>query len=198
MVYPYLLEGTSEFPRTTTPKTLAISVRIPVADFEKSLQELRSIGEESYFGQSEIDVTAELENLNGQISSLTESLQVLQQLQLKATTVSDLLLAEAAIAERQATLEGLISQRDYQNSQIAMATIAVTFTEETTSSSPHCIQEGLFSGWLIFLSSVQFVATLMGFISPWLLLVSFSFAISVAVCLSVWVIRKRSKLTKSN
>ena len=195
--YPYLLERTFEFSRTT-PKTLSISLRIPATDFETSLQELRNIGKESYFSKSEFDVTADLENLNAQISSLTESLQILQELQLKATTVSDLLLAEEAIAERKATLEGLISQRDYQNSQIAMSTIAVTFTEETTSPSSFSFQEGLFAGWLMFLSSVQLAATLTGFISPWLLLVSLISAISVAVCLSVWVIRKQSKRIKQN
>jgi len=112
-----------------------LTIRVPVAEFTKTMQELKALArvveEESLTGD---DVTEQFVDLDAQLRNLkaTESqlLEVLKQ----AHSVEDILKVRDRLSDVRGQIEQLEGRRRYLANQTDLATISITLGEEPTVS----------------------------------------------------------------
>jgi hypothetical protein len=109
-------------------------------------------------------------------------------LQAQAANVADLVAVETELANRQAELESLQSQRDYLGDQVAMSTVTITLVPEVgaVTTTPDFLR-GLETGWNALLSTGGVLVTAAGFIIP------FAVVIGIIVLVIRWIIRRKKK-----
>lgn len=165
-----------------------LTSRIPADSFDAVLAAISDLGEVTALYENSSDVTLQVIDLDARISTLTDSIARLRELQQQATSVADLVAVETELANRQAELESLQSQRTYLADQVDYSTLTVTLTPEIARStdSPDFIN-GLINGWFSLLNVAANALTALGFIIP--------FAIPIVIIvLVVRLIRRRRRI----
>jgi hypothetical protein len=148
-------------------------VKVPTAQLDLALEKLKSFGDLEGFSQSAVDVTLQVIDLDARIKSLTTSISNLEKLLKEASSVADLLAAEAALAARQAELNGLQSQRTYLADQIDLSAIWVNILpkKSLTAVKPIGFVAGLEKGWDEIVKFANNLTTWTGLALPWIGLV---------------------------
>ena len=102
------------------------------------------------------------------------SVDRLTELMAQAGSLSDLIAAESALAERQATLESYQQQLKYYDEQVAYSTLTVTLTEpvETVEANPAGFGDGLAAGWNGLVATLNGIVIAIGFLIPWILVLA--------------------------
>jgi len=111
-----------------------ISGQVPAASLDSFLAAAATVGTETGLSTSAQDVTAQAVDLDARIASLTSTIARLKELMTGAANVSDLLAAEGQLANRQADLDSLTSQRTYLAQQVAMSSVTVIITEPDSTN----------------------------------------------------------------
>jgi hypothetical protein len=110
-----------------------------------------------------------------------------------AETTADLITIESALAERQAELDSLQSQRDYLSDQTLFATLSINLITpvDATPSDPDGFLDGLMRGWESVLAFFAGTIVWAGILLPWI-------GLGAAVLAVIWGIsRLRSARSKS-
>lgn len=145
------------------------TLRIPADKLDAATEEVLALGTFVSSTQSESDVTLQVTDIEARIASLSTSIDRLTALMEEATNTADLLAAESALAQRQAELDSLISQRDYLSNQVDLATLSVSVIQSSDAApTSQSFWDGLSQGWnsVVNVGSVFVVA--LGFLLPWL------------------------------
>ncbi|UFU06161.1 DUF4349 domain-containing protein [Ruania halotolerans] len=165
----------------------SMTLRVPSAELEGVLTDLTDLGDVRDISQSSEDVTRTIVDLDARISALETSTARLEEIMAGAETSADLIDAEAALSERQAELESLLSQREHLADQVAMSTLHV---ELTTEPAPEVTADGfvggLQTGWQALVSFVSVLVVTVGVLLPWLVLLAIPAAI-------IFVVTKRRR-----
>lgn len=167
--------------------SINMTVRIPSGSVEEFSGFLAGIGTVTDTSIHRAQVDQQVRDLDARIEALKVSTKRLQTIMTEATKTSDLLEAEARLAERQAELEGLQAQRKGLADRTAMATIDVFVSTRTPADAvnPGGFRGGLVSGWNAFVSLLNLSVMGFGFLLPWILpMVIVGFGIR-------WLIRRR-------
>ena len=129
----------STMPYPYTPDGAWITVRVPADGLQSLVDQLSGLGEVTASAVNRQDVTAVTLDLEARVEAAQASVDRLTELMAQAGNLSDLIAAESALAERQATLESYQQQLKYYDEQVAMSTLTVTLTEpvETGRGRPH-------------------------------------------------------------
>ncbi|HAQ59947.1 MAG TPA: DUF4349 domain-containing protein [Microbacterium sp.] len=162
-----------------------VQVRVPADQLTTTMEELSALGEVSSSNVSRQDVTDQAIDLRARVASAEASVARLLELMAQSGSVSDLIAAESALAERQATLESYQQQLEILESQVAMSSLAVdlTLAQETVEAEPAGFADGLLAGWNGVIATLNGVVIGLGFLLPWIVVV-------VAAGLAVWGIRR--------
>jgi hypothetical protein len=163
---------------------VSLTLRVPTADAEAVIQELKDLGRVSSYNQSQYDVGLQQADVAARIAALTDSLASLRGLQASATNVADLLAAEAAITARQSELDAFVAQRDYLAEQIDMTSISVDVTSTSIGSADNLtFLDGIVNGWNSIGVALSLVGVGIGFLLPWLgvLVVLVGIAAAIAI-----------------
>jgi hypothetical protein len=154
--------------RYSTPSG-QVTARIPEAKLDAAIEALSAISKRTALNLSSSDVTLQRVDLEAKVKALTAARDRLQQLVSKATTISDLIEAENALAQRQAELDSYQGQLDYLKSQSAESTLTIAIVSSATP-----VTSGL-RGWgetfreslRNFLGAIQSVIVFVGGALPW-------------------------------
>ena len=115
-----------------------VTVRVPAAQYDSALSELRKLGKvsnESFGGQ---DVTGQLVDLDARLRSLRAQEQALNTLMAKANTVGETLQVAQATADVRTQIEQLAAQQAQLADQADFATItARVLGPNAPSTGPH-------------------------------------------------------------
>lgn len=162
MPYPY------------TPDGAWITVRVPAEGLQSLVDQLSGIGEVTASSVNRQDVTAVTLDLEARVEAAQASVDRLTQLMAQAASVTDLIAAESALAERQATLESYQQQLKYYDEQVTMSTLTVTLTEpvETVEANPAGFGDGLAAGWNGLVATLNGIVIAIGFLIPWIVVVT--------------------------
>jgi hypothetical protein len=163
---------------------VSLTLRVPTADADAVIQDLKDLGRVSSYNQSQYDVGLQQADVAARIAALTESLASLRGLQASATNVADLLAAEAAITARQSELDAFVAQRDYLAEQIDMTSISVDVTSTSIGSADNLtFLDGIVNGWNSIGAALSLVGVGIGFLLPWLgvLIVLAGIAAAIAI-----------------
>ena len=150
-----------------------ITVRVPADGLQSLVDQLSGLGQVTSSSVNRQDVTEVTLDLEARVSAAQASVDRLTELMSQAGSLADLIAAESALAERQATLESYQQQLKYYDEQVAMSTLTVTLTgpAETVEANPAGFTDGLAAGWNALVAAVNGIVIAIGFLLPWLLIV---------------------------
>lgn len=173
----------SSMPYPYTPDGAWITVRVPAEGLQSLVDQLSGIGEVTASSINRQDVTAVTLDLEARVQSAQASVDRLTELMAQADSVADLVAAESALAERQATLESYQQQLKYYDEQVAMSTLTVTLTGpvETVEADPAGFADGLVAGWNGLVATLNGIVIAIGFLIPWI-------AVAAVAGLIVWAV----------
>ncbi|MBW9118639.1 DUF4349 domain-containing protein [Microbacterium trichothecenolyticum] len=158
-----------------------ITVRVPADQLQSVIDELDDVGEVTSTNLSRQDVTQQTMDLQARIDAAQASVDRLTQLMAQAQSVADLIAAEAALSERQSTLESYQQQLEMLDDQIAMSTLSVNIVPEVepVTADPAGFGDGLAAGWNGLVATLNGIVVALGFLLPWL-------AVAAVAALIVW------------
>lgn len=185
MMYPY------------TPEGAWISVRVPSSELPALIEELSDVGEVTASTINRQDVTEQTVDLRARIDAAQASVDRLTDLMAEATSVADLIAAEAALSERQALLESYQQQLEMLEDQVAMSSLTVTLNPvvETVEADPAGFADGLAAGWNGLVATLNGIVIALGFLIPWLLVVG---VVAIVVWAIVRLVRGRRALRRAD
>jgi hypothetical protein len=170
----------------------ALVLRVPADKFAAALNELsRQLGEEESRSIQTEDVTEAMIDLDTRLATQRASVERVRALLARARTIGEVVSVEGELTRREAELASLEQRKERLADQVALSTITVNLRgPEAPGEQPKDetgFIAGLKAGWDGFLTSVQVVLTVAGWLLPWLI------AIGLPVWLAVWLLRRRPR-----
>lgn len=164
----------STMPYPATPDGAWITVRVPADGLQSLVDQLSGLGEVTASSVNRQDVTEVTLDLQARVDAAQASVDRLTELMAQAGSLSDLIAAESALAERQATLESYQQQLKYYDEQVAFSTLTVSLTEpvETVVADPAGFGDGLAAGWNGLVATLNGIVIAIGFLIPWILVLA--------------------------
>jgi hypothetical protein len=170
-----------------------LDVRIPSSDLDATVASITGLGEVQEISVNTVDVSLQKVDLDARIEVLDAAIARLTTLLVSAETTADLITIESALAERQAELDSLQSQRDYLSDQTLFATLSINLMTpaDATPSDPDDFLDGLVRGWESVLAFFAGTIVWAGILVPWL-------GLAIAVVGVLWgITRLRAARKKS-
>ena len=153
--------------------TVRLVVRVPSADFTKALSAFEEVGELAYSRSSSEDVTTQVIDVEVRISAQRRSIARIETLLDRARNLNDIVLIEGELTRRQAELDSLEQQSAFLEDQTSLSTITVNLerTEEKVDEKKDDsgFLAGLASGWDGLTSLTVGLATVVGVLLPFAL-----------------------------
>jgi hypothetical protein len=167
-----------------------LEARIPHDVLDSTVEAIQALGETQEISLNTVDVSLQKIDLDARIDVLEAALARLNELLAAAESTSDLIAVESAIAERQAELDSLQSQREYLSDQTLFATLSISLItpEDAVPADTDGFLDGIVKGWESILAFFAGVIVWAGILVPWLGLV----AVVVVIIVIVRRIRRRS------
>ncbi|MGP6203801.1 MULTISPECIES: DUF4349 domain-containing protein [unclassified Microbacterium] len=169
-----------------------ITVRIPADELADAMADLEQVGEVTASSIDRFDVTDQVVDLQARVDAAQASVDRLLELMGQAGSVSDLIAAESALAERQATLESYQQQLESLEDQVAMSSLNVSLTvrHEAVDANPAGFWDGLVAGWNGLVATLNGIVVALGFLIPWIAVVA---VIGGAVWGIIVLVRRRRR-----
>lgn len=114
------------YPPVPVRPGIGLSVEVPADNYDAAVAAIAPLGEVVEFTQSAVEQGDQYAQTTARIASLRASLATLRDLMSQATSVSEVIALEDAIAARQSDLDALVSEQRYLRSQVSMARISLS------------------------------------------------------------------------
>jgi hypothetical protein len=147
-----------------------ITVRVPADELSAAMDALGAFGEVTASSVSRQDVTDQSIDLQARIAASEASVARLTELMAQAADVGDLIAAESALSERQATLEADRQQLAALQSQVSLSALNVQVVPSSTpvEADPAGFGDGVAAGWNGLVATLNGIVVAIGFLLPWL------------------------------
>ena len=167
------------------PSMAWVTVRVPADKLTSVMDGLSAVGTVTASSVSRSDVTDQAVDLRARVAAGEASVARLTELMSQAASVSDLITAESALAQRQAQLDADRQQLTLLETQVSMSSLSVQIvpTTSTVSADPAGFGDGLLAGWNGLVAALNGVVIGLGFLLPWI-------AVAAIVGTAVWVVRR--------
>jgi hypothetical protein len=130
-------------------------------------------------------------DLDTRLATQRASVERVRALLARARTIGEVVSIEGELTRREAELASLEQRKERLADQVALSTITVNLRgPEAPGEEPRDERgflAGLKAGWDGFLTSVQVVLTVAGWLLPWVI------AVGLPVWLAVWLLRRRPR-----
>jgi hypothetical protein len=172
-------------------------LRVPSDDFADAVDELKGIGELESASTNEDDVTTEVIDVRTRLKVQERSIARISVLFQQARSIRDIMAIESELSRRQADLEALQQQAAYLDNQTSLSTIVVSIDRipaeraEPEDEDDAGFLAGLSAGWGALTTFAVGLATAVGALLPWLVVVAL---VGVPVLLVVRSLRRRQDL----
>jgi hypothetical protein len=163
---------TENAPTNGDSGSATLTLRIPAAALDATLEKLKGLGRVQEVSLSAADVTMQSQDLNARITALSASIDRLLALLSTATDTNALITLEGAISDRQGQLESLEAEQRYLADQVSMATLTLNLISDTQAAPVHpgTFFSGLELGWRALVNFFTGLLVVLGVLLPWLLL----------------------------
>jgi hypothetical protein len=180
----------TETDKTGEPLRARMVLRVPVDEFDEVMTKLAGLATLASTTTTSEDVTTQLIDVRARIKVQQASVDRVSELLARAQTIRDIMAIESEVSRRQADLDSLTQQEAYLKDQTSMSTIKVNIEREPDAVPPTKKDDssgflaGLGAGWGALKTTVVAVATVVGAVLP--------FAVVVVVLgLPVWLLVRR-------
>ena len=165
-------------------------MRVPVRSSPPRSSELSSFGEVTASSIDRQDVTEQTVDLQARVDASQASVDRLTELMSQATSVADLIAAESALADRQATLESDQAQLKSLESMVDMSSLTVSLqpVTEPVKADGAGFLDGLIAGWNGLVATLNGIVIALGFMIPWLVVLGVA---GLVVWFIVRLVRRR-------
>jgi hypothetical protein len=156
-----------------------IVLKVPPEQLSPVLSQLSKLGIERSRRQSTQDVTARVADVKSRVDSAEREIARLRVLYQHARKISDVITIEAELSQREGDLESLQAQQRALSAETTTATVTLTLTspppvtKKVAKSHPHhdnAFVAGLKRGWHAFTAGVAALATVIGAVLPFAIL----------------------------
>jgi hypothetical protein len=185
--------------RTSGPHASATLVlRIPPDQLIATLNDLSKLGTEKSRHLTSRDVTAQVADVSSRVASAREAIARLRELYRSATRISDVIQIESELSSRESDLESLEAQQRALTAQTATASVTLTLLSRAAPVKHPAVTHdhkqggfvgGLRNGWDAFVRGAAVLATVLGAILPFAVLLA-------ALALLGKVLRPRLRLAR--
>ena len=167
-----------------------LEVRIPYDGLDALVTAISELGVVQESSVNTYDVSLQKVDLDARLEVLQSAKDRLATLLEQAETISDVVAIETALADRQAELDSLTSQREYLSDQTLFATISVNLSTPAGAmpTEPEGFVDGLMRGWASILAFIAGTVVWAGILVPWLGVA----AVATGIILVIRRIRRRS------
>lgn len=160
--------------------TASLLLRVPPSSLTSVLGQLGRLGHERSRQLSTTDVTEKVADVNSRVASAQQAIVRLRTLYANATKVSDVIAVESELNQRESDLESLQAQQRALQRQTSLASITLTLQTAKAVAKPATKHHhsrsgfvgGLSRGWDGFVSAAKWVATAVGTLLPFLVLLA--------------------------
>lgn len=159
--------------------TATLVLRVPPDQLDGVLGQLSRLGHELGRQLSTRDVTSRVADVNSRVASARREIARLRILYGHASKISDIITIESELASRESSLESLQAQQRALAAETSLATITLNLTSPPQKKTPPPAVKhhhdsgflaGLKSGWHAFVTGVTAIATAVGAILPFAIL----------------------------
>jgi hypothetical protein len=161
------------------PAYTSLVLRIPTERFEDAMGDLKGLdgAELVSANSSENDVTTKLIDTRTRVVAQKRSIARITVLFDRARSIRDIMAIEAELSRRQADLDSLERQAAYLRGQTSMSTITVSIDQTPAKAAKKADDEsgflaGLSAGWDALAAFGVGLATVLGALLPWLVVVA--------------------------
>lgn len=152
-------------------------LKVPTKSFETAIQQLSAIGKRLQIHQESQDVTEQVVDVASRIESQRASLDRMRVLMTKANTIGDIVSVESELTQRESDLEALLAKQKNLALQTDLATLTLTLTQKGKPAPPAPKKDtgfvaGLKGGWNAFTAVFSALATAVGAVLPFLILLA--------------------------
>jgi Domain of unknown function (DUF4349) len=175
-------------------------LRIPTEQFGDAMTALKEVGELVAANSSEDDVTTQLIDTQTRLRAQQRSIARITVLFDRAESIRDIMAIESELSRRQADLDSLERQLAFLRGQTSMSTITVSI-DEIPKPAPKKAHDdnagfvaGLSAGWDALSAFAVALATALGALLPWLIVLGI---LGPPAYLVVRAIRRRVSAGKS-
>jgi hypothetical protein len=169
--------------RTTTgdngkPAYTRMVLRIPSADFDRAIEALKGLegADLDSANTSSDDVTRKVIDVRTRLQVQRQSIARITALFDRARSIRDVMAIEAQLATRQAELESLERQAAYLANQTSLSTITVSIdatpVKKAAPKDATGFLAGLSAGWHGLVATAVALATVLGALLPWLVVLA--------------------------
>ncbi len=177
VVYAEQVDLTSKDPNNPGNASATITLKVPPDNLQKALDAIGKVGTEVSRTEGSNDVTEQVVDVNARINAANASIARLTDLLNHQGSVADLLNVESQLSQRDSDLESLEQQQKSLAAQTKSATITVHLqaappvAKATTVKKTHTFGflRGLRGGWHAFTKTVSGIATALGAVLPFLI-----------------------------
>ncbi|WP_329002475.1 DUF4349 domain-containing protein [Kribbella sp. NBC_00709] len=153
-------------------------LKVPTKSFEAAIQRLSDLGKRLQIHQESTDVTEQVVDVASRIESQRASLDRMRALMAKANTIGEIVSVESELTRRESDLEALLAKQKNLTLQTDLATLTLTLTAkgkppvETEPTQDKGFLAGLKGGWNAFTAVFSALATAVGAMLPFLVLLA--------------------------
>ncbi|MXG91965.1 DUF4349 domain-containing protein [Nocardioides flavescens] len=154
-------------------RTATLVLRVPTASFDEAMADLKGVATLVAADSGTEDVTSQVVDTDVRVEAQRRSIERIQVLFDRATTIKDVVGIERELSQRQADLESLEQQQASLADRTALATITVTVDR---TDQPGATEDasgfvaGLGAGWDALTAFAAGLATVAGVLLPWAVL----------------------------
>ncbi|HET9519174.1 MAG TPA: DUF4349 domain-containing protein, partial [Actinoplanes sp.] len=164
------------------PADATLELRVPAARFASVVDQLARLGKEEQRAVGTEDVTEQTLDLDARIATQSARVKSGRALLARAKTLSELVMLEGEVAEREADLASLTAKKRRLADLTALSTITVVLLNPQAAvtdpdDEPAGFLGGLKGGWTALVASLAVLLTVLGALLPWL----------IAIGLPIWV-----------
>ena len=164
-------------------------LKVPSASYQTAIDRISALGTRTAIHQESSDVTEQVVDVESRINTQRASLERMRALLAKATTIGEIVSVETELTRREADLESLLAKQKNLSLQTELATLSLTVSEK--GKAPEAPKEddrgflaGLRGGWDAFTATFSAVATAVGAMLPFLIVIAL-------IAFPVWRFRNR-------
>lgn len=157
-------------------RSAALVLKVPSDNFDVAMERLTQVGDVRSRTQAAKDVTRLVADVDSRVASARAALERIRLLLDRANSLGTVIRLESVLSDRQAELESLLAQQKTLASQTQMSTIDVALSVQRSPAvvppqeSERGFVTGLSKGWDAFTTMVLGLATAVGAMLPFALL----------------------------
>jgi hypothetical protein len=167
-----------------------LTLRVPSAKFSSTLDDLAKLGTEISRSTQADDVSEAVVDINARIVAEQASVDRVQALLAKATTIGEVVSVESELTRRESDLAALQARQRNLADQVSLSTITLQLLgpDASAPAKPDTgFMAGLRSGWHAFLDSMKALLTFLGAVLP------FVVAFGIPLWIVLWFLRGRRR-----